>query len=82
MKDNDIGRERKMDIDILSQLEGRLEAVERENAALRGRVDSLESDVRMIGDVNSLKRRMTSAEYHIERLHRSKLDDLTYGGLH
>lgn len=66
-----------MDIDILRQLVDRLEAVERENAALRGRVESLESDARMIGDVNSLKRRMSSVEHDIERLYRSKSNDLT-----
>lgn len=66
-----------MDIDVLRQLADRLEALERENAALRGRVESLESDVRMIGDVNSLKRRMASVEHDIERLYRSKMNDLT-----
>lgn len=66
-----------MDVDVLNQLVDRLEALERENAALRARVDSLESDVRMIGDVNSLKRRMASVEHDIERLYRSKMNDLT-----
>lgn len=69
-----------MNSEIIKRLEERLEALERENAALRNRVDSLERDVRLIGDVNSFKRRVSSVEYHIERLYRCKLNDLTYNG--
>lgn len=64
-----------MDSEIIKRLEERLEVLERENAALRNRVDSLESDVRMIGDVNSFKRRVASVEHDIEMLYKCKMDD-------